>query len=139
MRELMPLDFTILSFLGESPRPVRQLIETQPRGSVYRRLKRLLADGWVIKRRHGYALTAAGQQVKADRQEAACLGGLGTIYAPLALVPSPCHRALLELALAALVVRQHTAQEERHPSFLLLGPTLAWKTSAPCRTMRRSR
>jgi hypothetical protein len=58
------------------------------------------------------------------------LGGLGTVYAPLALVPSPCHRALLELALAALVVRQLTPQEERHPSFLLTGPTLAWKTSA---------
>ena len=130
MRELTPLDVTILAFLSESPRPVRELVEAQPRGSVYRRLKRLQGEGWVIKRRHGYALTAAGQQVKADREEAACLGGLGTVYAPLALVPSPCHRALLELALAALVVRQLTPQEERHPSFLLLGPTLAWKTSA---------
>jgi hypothetical protein len=106
------------------------LVEAQPRGSVYRRLKRLQADGWVIKGRHGYALTAAGQQVKAERHEAACLRGLGTVYAPLTLVPSPCLRALLELALAALVVRQLTAQEERHPSFLLLGPTMAWKTSA---------
>jgi hypothetical protein len=130
MRELTPLDFTILNFLSETPRPVRELVEAQSRGSVYRRLKRLQADGWVIKRRHGYALTAAGEQVKAERDEAACLGGLGIVYAPLTLVPSPCHRALLELALAALVVRQLTPQEERHPSFLLLGPTMAWKTSA---------
>jgi len=130
MRALTPLDFTILNFLSETPRPVRELVEAQPRGSVYRRLKRLQADGWVIKRRHGYALTAAGQQVQAEREEAACLGGLGTLYAPLTLVPSPYHRAVLELALAALVVRQLTAQEERHPSFLLLGPTMAWKTSA---------
>jgi hypothetical protein len=130
MRELTPLDFTILTFLSEAPRPVRELVEAQPRGSVYRRLKRLQADGWVIKRRGAYALTAAGQQAKAERDEAACLGGLATIYAPLALVPSPCLRALLGLALAALVVRQRTTQEERHPTFLLAGPTLAWKTSA---------
>ena len=130
MRGLTPLDFTILHFLRETPRPVRELVEAQPRGSVYRRLKRLQSDGWVIKRRHGYALTAAGQQVQAEQEEAACLGGLGTAYTPLTLVPSPCHRALLELALAALVVRKLTEQEERHPSFLLMGPTMAWKTSA---------
>jgi hypothetical protein len=130
MCELTPLDFTILNFLSETPRPIRELVEAQPRGSVYRRLKRLQAEGWVIKRRHGYALTAAGQQVKAEREAAACLGGLGTVYAPLTLVPSPCLRAVLELALASLVVRQLTPQEERHPSFLLLGPTMAWKTSA---------
>jgi hypothetical protein len=41
VRELTPLDFTILTFLSESPRPVRELVEAQPRGSVYRRLKRL--------------------------------------------------------------------------------------------------
>ncbi len=130
MRQLTLLDFTILTFLSETPRPVRELVEAQPRGSVYRRLKRLQIDGYVIKRGDGYALTPAGQQVKAEREEAACLGGLATVYAPLALVPSPWHRALLELALAALVVRQLTTQEERHPTFLLLGPTLAWKTSA---------
>jgi len=130
MRELTPLDFTILNFLRDTPRPVRELVEAQPRGSVYRRLKRLQADGWVIKRRHGYTLTAAGQQVQAEREEAACLGGLGTVYTPLSMVPSPCHRALLELALAARVVRQLTPQEDRHPSFLLMGPTMAWKTSA---------
>ena len=130
MRELTPLDFTILNFLSETSRPVRELVAAQPRGSVYRRLKRLQADGWVIKGRHGYALTAAGQQVKAEREAAACLGGLGTVYTPLTLVPSPCLRAVLELALASLVVRQLTPQEERHPSFLLLGPAMAWKTSA---------
>jgi len=130
MRGLTPLDFTILSFLSDTPRPVRELVEAQPRGSVYRHLKRLQADGWVIKRRHGYALTAAGRQVQAEQEEAACLGGLGAVYTPLTLVPSPCHRALLELALAALVIRQLTAQEERHPSFLLMGPTMTWKTSA---------
>jgi DNA-binding PadR family transcriptional regulator len=79
MRELIPLDFTILNFLSETPRPVRELVAAQPRGSVYRRLKRLQADGWVIKGRQGYALTAAGQQVKAEREAAACLGGLGIV------------------------------------------------------------
>src|SRR5713226_10372723 len=78
MRELTALDFIILNFLRDTPRPVRELVEAQPRGSVYRRLKRLQADGWVIKRRHGYTLTAAGQQVQAEQEEAACLGGLGT-------------------------------------------------------------
>ena len=46
MRELTPLDLTILTFLSETPRPVRELIAAQPRGSVYRRLKRLGAAVW---------------------------------------------------------------------------------------------
>jgi hypothetical protein len=52
------------------------------------------------------------------------------VYPALEQVPSPQHRALLELMLAAVVTRQYTDQPEHHAGFLLLGPTLAWKSSA---------
>ncbi len=58
------------------------------------------------------------------------MGGLTSEYPALSEVPTLHHRAALELAFAAGVHRQHTDQDEHHAGFLLLGPTMAWKTSA---------
>lgn len=52
------------------------------------------------------------------------------IYPPMQDVPTPQHRAVIELATAAVVVRQaDNSQNDHHPAFVLMGPTLAWKTS----------
>src|SRR5207253_4731748 len=45
-------------------------------------------------------------------------------------VPTPQHVALLELIFAAVALRQHTEQDDRHAGFLIVGPTLGWKSSA---------
>ena len=44
-------------------------------------------------------------------------------------VPTPQHRAVIELVTAAVVARQADGREDHHPSFLVMGSTLAWKTS----------
>ena len=44
-------------------------------------------------------------------------------------MPTAQHRAVIELILAALAARRADLSDDHHPSFALLGPTLAWKTS----------
>jgi hypothetical protein len=123
-------DGAILDFLAATPRPIRELLVSHPRGTVYRRLSALVVRGAVTKRGTMYVLTAAGLQLKAELAGAALLHGLNDVYAPIRQAPSPQHRALLELAVAGLVRRRHGDQEEHHAGFLLLGPPLTWKSSA---------
>ncbi len=130
MHTLSAADWPILQFLSSDPQPIRNLLATHPKGTVYRRLRVLQGGGLVVKRGTEYALTTAGEQAKAEEEAGTLIEGLTNIYPPLREVPTPQHRALLELGLAARVLRQHTDQEERHAGFLLLGPTLTWKTSA---------
>ncbi len=130
MRSLTSTDWLLLEFLSVEPKPIRDLLRTLPRGTVYRRLAGLLSRGLVVKHGTAYALTSAGQRFKAEHVRHAAWDGLTGAYPPLDQVPTAYHRALLELALAALALRQHTDQEERHAGFLLVGPTLTWKSSA---------
>jgi hypothetical protein len=122
-------DRAILVFLTASPQPIRDLLAVHPKGTVYRRLEALLARGMVAKRGTAYWLTTAGLQLKAEHAGAVLMNGLNDVYPSLRQAPSPQHRALLELGLAALVRRQHAGQEEHHAGFLLLGPPLTWKSS----------
>jgi len=53
------------------------------------------------------------------------------IYPPMRYIPTPEHRAGIELATSAVVVRQAAdSQDDHHPSFTWMGPSLSWKTSA---------
>lgn len=130
MGSMTPTDWAVLEFLSEDPKPIRSLLAKYPKATTYHRLRVLQAQGLVAKHGTTYALTSAGRRLKADRDVEISSEGLTRIYPPLRDVPTPQHRAMLELALAALVLRQHTDQEERHAGFLFLGPTLTWKTSA---------
>jgi hypothetical protein len=123
-------DRAILAFLTSTPQPIRELLAAHPKGTVYRRLAALLGRGIVARRGTAYWLTTAGLQLKAEHAGAVLMNGLNDFYPPLRQAPSPQHRALLELGLAAVVRRQHAGQEEHHAGFLLLGPPLTWKSSA---------
>jgi len=127
---MTPTDRAILAFLTATPQPIRELLAAHPKGTVYRRLAALLGHGMVAKRGPAYWLTTAGLQLKAEHAGAVLMNGLNDVYPPLRQAPSPQHRALLELGLAALVRRQHTGQAEHHAGSLLLGPPLTWKSSA---------
>jgi hypothetical protein len=130
MRALTPVDWTILEYLSSESKPVAPLVGPLPRGSLYRHLGTLRAAGFVVKSARGYALTSAGFALRAEREQGHAWEAMSEIYSPLKEVPAPQHRALLELMLAAVVVRQYTDQAEHHAGFLLVGPTLAWKSSA---------
>jgi len=130
MRSMTATDWAILEFLSEGRQPIRPFLARCPKATTYHRLRVLQAHGLVAKHGMSYALTSAGQRVRAEREAEIFADGLTRAYHPLRDVPTPQHRAMLELALAALVLRQHTDQEEHHAGFLFLGPTLTWKTSA---------
>jgi hypothetical protein len=129
MSPMTTTDWAILEFLSAHPQPIRDVLAEYPKATVYARLRSLKAKGFVAKRGTRYLLTAAGLQAKAQHQGALVLEGLSDIYPPLRQTPSPQHRAVIELAIGALVVRRLTDQEEHHPGFLLVGPPMTWKTA----------
>jgi hypothetical protein len=51
------------------------------------------------------------------------------VYAPIAEVPTPTHRAMCESIFAAAVARRHKIRADRHPYFAAAGQTLRWKSS----------
>lgn len=122
--------WAILAFLSAHPQPIRTLVDLYPKATIYARLRALQAAGFVAKRGRQYLLTTAGLQAKAAHEGGHAFDGLVEAYPPLREVPSPQHRALGELAIGALVLRQLTDQEEHHAGVLLVGPSLTWKTSA---------
>jgi hypothetical protein len=124
-----PIDRVILEHGQEGFQPVTPLKGQIPSGTLYRHVRRLVAIGWLEKQGPLYRTTAAGQ-----RQLAAAIGprswaALELAYPPLALVPTPTHRAVVELILAAVVARQHETRPDRQPYFVAVGGTLHWKTS----------
>lgn len=122
-------DWVVLEFLSAHPQPVRGLIGIYPKATVYARLHALQEKGLVAKKGTQYLLTSAGLQVKAEHDGGPVLDGLDKVYPPLREVPSRPHRAMVELIISALVVRQHTDQDEHHAGFLFVGPPMSWKTA----------
>src|SRR6266851_2724991 len=129
MNPMTTTDWAILEFLSVQPQPIRDLVGAYPKATVYARLRALQAKGLAAKRGREYLLTTAGLQAKAQREGTPVLDGLTGVYGPLREVPSPQHRALVELAIGALVLRQLTDQEEHHAGFLLVGPPMTWKSA----------
>ncbi len=124
-----PRDRFILESCAGGFRPLKPLSKQIPSGSLYRRAKRLVALGWLRKENDLYQTSEAGLRQLAETQSGRRFDALEKIYPPLALVPTPVHRALAELIFAGAVVRQHDTRPDRHPFFVAFGGTLHWKTS----------
>ena len=101
MRSLSAVDWTVLEYLSTEPTPVAPLVGPLPRGSLYRHLGHLRAAGLVVKSGRRYALTPTGLALRAEREHGHAWEAMSRIYPALEQVPSPQHRALLELMLAA--------------------------------------
>jgi hypothetical protein len=124
-----PRDRFILESCAGGFRPLKPLSKQIPSGSLYRRAKRLVALGWLRKENNLYQTGEAGLRQLAETQSGRRFDALTKIYPPLALVPTPVHRALAELIIAGAVARKHAARPDRHPVFVAFGGTLHWKTS----------
>jgi hypothetical protein len=126
---MSPVDRTILEHCREDFCPLRDLRGPIPSGTLYRHAGRLVQLGWLRKEHGLYRTTESGLR----QLVAAGTGGHGDrlieVYPPLELVPTPVHRALVELIWAAMVARQHATRPDRHPFFVAFGGTLHWKTS----------
>jgi hypothetical protein len=123
------IDRDLLQFCRDDFRSLRELRGRIPGGTLYRHAKKLVRLGWLVKEWALYHTTSLGLRQLDERPADSTWDGLESLYPPLALVPSPVHRALTELILAAVVARQHEVRPDRHPFFVCFGRTLRWKTS----------
>jgi hypothetical protein len=123
------IDRQILESCRAAFGPLKALTGSIPSGSLYRHVRRLIRLGWLEKEGNLYQTTDAGHHQLVEQASGQSWDALAGIYAPLALVPTPVHRALIELILAATAARQHEIRPDRHPFFVAYGATLRWKTS----------
>ena len=124
-----PIDRVVLERCQAGFQPMTPLKGQIPSGTLYRHVGRLVTLGWLEKQGRLYRTTAAGQGQLAMATNTRSWAALEITYPPLALVPTPTHRATIELVFAAVVTRQHETRPDRHPYFVPFGSTLHWKTS----------
>ncbi|OQW36147.1 MAG: hypothetical protein A4E19_00355 [Nitrospira sp. SG-bin1] len=77
----------------------------------------------------GYRTTPLGQRWLAEAQAHIEWNLFDRVYPPFAHIPTPYHKALLELLLAAAVVRRAGLHADHLCAFVVMGTTLRWKTS----------
>jgi len=120
----------VLEYCQAGFKSITALIDTvAPRSSLYRFVALLLRDGLLESNgREEYRTTAAGLALLAKTKGGAP-EGLVHFYPPLAQVPTAQHRAVIELVIAAMIARKFELRVDRHPSLILSGGTLKWKTS----------
>jgi hypothetical protein len=123
------LDRAILEHCYESFRPLSELRKQVPHGSLYRHVNLLCKLGFLEKQSSFYRTTEGGRRALVTASTKRTFNGFVDMYAPLAEVPTPTHRAMCELIFAAAVARHHKIRPDRHPFFGAVGQTLRWKTS----------
>lgn len=125
-----PLSFRILEHCKDGFQPITPLInKAASRTKLYNCEKDLCEEGWLQSNGKGaFKTTEQGlQQLRMSIGEAP--EGLSVAYPPLARVPTQQHAAVIELAVASVIARQNDLRSDKFPSFLIIGPTLRWKTS----------
>ena len=125
---MTPMDRAILEFCAKDFRRLKDLRAEYPAGTLYRHAKRLINIGWLERRGPMYTTTDVGRRNLSENQEGRW-DRLGQVYPPLGLIPTEEHRGLVELILAAVMVRQHPTRGDCHPFFVLFGDTLHWKST----------
>ncbi len=109
---------------------LHNLLKHVARGTLYRHTGLLVSAGLLEKRGHTYRTTEQGKRRLAELASHMNWDIWDQIYPPMRYVPTPQHRAGIELTTAAVVARQADSRVDHHPAIVLMGPTLAWKTSA---------
>ena len=127
---LKDLDRVLLRHCERDFVPLHDLLTHMPRGSVYRHVSNLLSAGLLEKRGCTYRTTEQGKRRLAELASNMGWNIWDQIYPPMKYVPTPQHRAGIELTTAAVGARQaDNGQDDHHPAFVVMGHTLAWKTS----------
>ena len=127
---IQDLDRTILRYCEHEFVLLRDLLKHVAGGSLYRHVADLLNAGLIAKRGRTYRTTEQGKRRLAELTSCMNWNVWDRIYPPMQYVPTPQHRAGIELTTAAVVARQaDNSKDDHHPAIVLMGPTLAWKTS----------
>jgi hypothetical protein len=123
------IDRLILSYCAQSPTEVSGLTSEIARGTLYRHIKKLVQLGLLKRFGHCYHTTPVGQRWLAEAQAHIDWNIFDHLYPPFAHIPTRYHKALLELLLAAVVVRQAGLHADHLCAFVVMGGTLRWKTT----------
>lgn len=126
---IQDVDRTILCHGEHDFVRMHDLLTHVARGTLYRHIANLVSAGLLAKRGRTYRTTEQGKRRLAELTSHMNWNIWDQIYPPMRYVPTPQHRAVIELMTAAVVVRQADGQDDHHPGFVIAGPTLAWKTS----------
>lgn len=131
------LEQAVLDHLAGGPTDMAALVATRPRGSVYRTLRRLVKRGLVVQAGpSAWALTQPGQEAMGTPVTPPPPGAPAFVGPPaprlpfphLDLAPVPLYRQFLELVMLAVASRFYGLRPGHHPSFVVVGPRLKWKT-----------
>ncbi len=122
----MTYENTILEHCRDDYKPLKSLYDLIPKSSLYRCVDDLVEKGYLEKSGGKYRTTAAGlstlehANVKWDELDKFCPA--------LQYAPPKVHRAVIELILAAIIARRDEIKKDHHPTFIMTGDTLKWKT-----------
>jgi len=110
---------------------VTPLVQEMGRSRLYRRLERAVRRGLLLKEGARYMTSEVGLALL-ERREVDIPGDDPLVKAvpQLAVIGrvSPLHRAIAELVIAAAVARTNALRDAHHPSFVIVGERLRFKT-----------
>jgi len=119
----------ILSYCAHGPTEVSGLLRDIARGTLYRNIGKLVKSGALKRFGRRYHITAVGQRWLAEELTHIEWDLFDHLYPPFAHIPTPHHKALLELLLCAAVVRHAGLHADHLCAFIAMGGTLRWKTT----------
>lgn len=123
-------DMMILKHLASGYRSLKGLEDRIPKSTFYRRVKRLIGLGLVKKDGKAYQITEAGRRIldgpRTDGDERDDLSKNSFPFEEHA--PTDVHIAVVRITIAAIVARKYSVSMEHHPTIVLLGHTLKFKT-----------
>ena len=100
--ELRDLDRLILQYCRDAFVLLKALLQHVSRGTLYRHVVKLVAAGLLAKRGRTYGTTEEGKRRLAEVSSHVDWDVWNRIYPPMQYVPTPQHRAVLELVTAAV-------------------------------------
>ena len=119
----------ILRYCAHGPTEVSGLKGQIANGTLYRSIGKLVKSGALKRVGRRYHTTAVGQRWLVEDLSHMDWNLFDQLYPPFALIPTAYHKGLLELVLAAAVVRHAGLHADHLCSFVLMGGTLRWKTT----------
>jgi len=122
----MTYENTILEHCRDDYKPLRSLCHLIPKSSLYRCVEDLVEKGYLEKSREKYRTTAAGLSILEHAN--VNWDELDKFCPLLQYAPTKVHRAVIELILAAIIARRDEIKKDHHPTFIMTGDTLKWKT-----------
>ncbi len=124
------IELALLEHCANGPKSIAPLIGKLAESStLYRHKDQLEKKGLLQSEgKDSYTTTTAGI-LELEALRGRTPAGLSDFYPPLNQVPTRFHRSIIELGFAAVIARKYELRTDRHPTLILAGPTLTWKTS----------